>query len=92
MKKLICLLFVMLSVHGVSCQDLKPEYQKFIKSFTDNVKNDKKEAVAGMIKYPLNRENPIPSIKNKAEFVKRYDQIFDLTLKNKIIKSNPAKD
>jgi hypothetical protein len=92
MRKLICILVVLFSVHNAVGQDLKPEYQKFIKSFIDNVKNGKKEAVAGIIKYPFGREYPIPSIKNKAEFVKRYDQIFDATLQNKIIKSNPAKD
>ncbi|MGO4773698.1 hypothetical protein ACEN2I_18755 [Flavobacterium sp. W22_SRS_FK3] len=73
-------------------QDLKPEYQKFIKTFISNVKNDKKEAVANMISYPFKREYPIPAIKNKAEFIKRYSEIFDISLKNEIIKSNPAKD
>jgi hypothetical protein len=93
MRKLIYITFILFSLHNNAfSQDLKPEYQKFIKSFIVNVKNGKKEAVAGMIKYPFGREYPIPTIKNKAEFVKRYDQIFDATLKNKIIKSNPAKD
>lgn len=76
----------------VSGQDLKPEYQKFIKIFIDNVKKDKKEAIAGMISYPFKREYPIRAIKNKADFVKRYSEIFDDKLKNEIIKSNPAKD
>ncbi|WP_394772974.1 hypothetical protein [Flavobacterium sp.] len=93
MRKLIYITFIFFSLHNNAfSQDLKPEYQKFIKSFIDNVKNGKREAVAGIIKYPLEREYPIPTIKNKAEFIKRYDQIFDATLKNKIIKSNPAKD
>ena len=73
-------------------QDLKPEYQKFIKSFIANVKSNNKEGVAAFISFPLKRETPIPAVKNKADFIKRYDQIFDATLKNKIIKSNPAKD
>lgn len=73
-------------------QDLKPEYQKFIKSFIANVKSNNKEGVAAFISFPLGRDYPIPNVKNKADFVKRYDQIFDATLKNEIIKSNPAKD
>ncbi len=76
----------------VSAQDLKPEYQKLIKSFIDNIKNDRKEAIADMISYPLTREYPIPDIKNKTEFVKRYSEIFDPGLKSEIIKSNPIKD
>ncbi|MWB93767.1 hypothetical protein GON26_05300 [Flavobacterium sp. GA093] len=92
MKKLICLAFMFFSIHSAIGQDLKPEYQKFIKSFIENVKLDKKEAIAEMISYPLKRENPIPSIQNKAEFVKRYNEIFDANLKNEIIISDPAKD
>lgn len=73
-------------------QDLKPEYQKFVKSFIANVKSNNKEGVAAFFSFPLKRDYPIPSVKNKADFIKRYDQIFDAKLKNEIIKSNPAKD
>ncbi|OXB02680.1 hypothetical protein [Flavobacterium pectinovorum] len=73
-------------------QDLKPQYQKFIKSFIANVKSNNKEGVAAFISFPLGRDYPIPNVKNKADFIKKYDQIFDVTLKNEIIKSNPAKD
>jgi hypothetical protein len=90
--KIICLFLTVLSINFVAGQDLKPEYQKFIKAFIGNVKNNKKEAVAAMISYPFKREYPIPTIKNKAEFVKRYNEIFDGKLKSEIIKSNPAKD
>jgi hypothetical protein len=89
-KIFLALLFF--SSHFIFSQDLKPEYQKFIKNFIDNIKNDNKEAVAAIISFPLGREYPIPVIKNKTDFLKRYDAIFDETLKNKIIKSNPAKD
>lgn len=92
MKKIIYSIFILLSVYHASGQDLKPEYQKFVRNFIDNVKNDRKEAVAEAIKYPLKRENPIPSIRNKAEFVKRYAEIFDTQLKTEISKSNAAKN
>lgn len=92
MRKLIYILIVVFCVNDISGQDLKPEYQKFIKSFIANVKSNNKEGVAAFISFPLARENPIPSVKNKADFIKRYDQIFDGALKNEIIKSNPAKD
>ena len=88
MKKLLYILFISVTIQNAIGQDLKPEYQKFVKSFIGNVKNDRKEAVAGAIKYPLKRENPIPSIKNKAELVKRYTEIFDAKLKAEISKSN----
>ncbi|MDQ6528615.1 hypothetical protein [Flavobacterium sp. LHD-85] len=73
-------------------QDLKPEYQKFISKFILEVKNGDKEAIAKRIKFPFKREYPIPSVKDKADFVKRYNQIFDKVLIEKITKSDPEKD
>ena len=90
--KIIFLFLTALSVNFAIGQELKKEYQKGIINFIDYIKNNKKEAVANIVKYPLNREYPIPAIKTKAEFVKRYNEVFDTTLKNKIINSNPAKD
>jgi len=78
--------------HFVNAQDLKPEYQKFISKFISEVKSGDKEAISKRIKFPLKRETPIPSVKNKADFIKRYNQIFDAVLIGKITKSNPAKD
>ncbi|MCC9017759.1 hypothetical protein [Flavobacterium lipolyticum] len=92
MKKLLYILFIGIAIQNTSGQDLKPEYQKFVKKFIDNVKNDRKEAVAEAIKYPLRRDNPIPSIKNKAELVKRYAEIFDTELKAEISQSDATKD
>ncbi|MDR6760599.1 hypothetical protein J2Y38_000797 [Flavobacterium sp. 2755] len=92
MKKLIYITLVIFSVTSMSGQELKKEYQKFIQTFINNVKGDKKEAIANMISYPLKRENPIPAIKNKTEFIKRYSEIFDADLKKEITSSKPDKD
>lgn len=92
MKKLIYIALVILSVTNVSSQELKKEYQNFIQTFIDNVKGDKKEVIANMISYPLKRDTPIPEIKNKTEFIKRYSEIFDSDLKKEITSSKPDKD
>lgn len=91
-RRCIYIVFLIFCSHTIFSQDLKPEYQKFVKSFIANVKSNNKAGVATFISFPLQREYPIPSVKNKADFIKRYDQIFDTALKNKIIKSNPTKD
>jgi hypothetical protein len=88
----IYLMFLIFCSQTIFSQDLKPEYQKFVKSFIANVKSNNKTGVAAFISFPLGRDYPIPAIKNKIDFIKKYDQIFDATLKNEIIKSNPAKD
>jgi len=92
MRKIIYIIFIALGIQNISGQDLKPAYQKFVKSFIANIKSNNKEGVAAFIRFPLGREYPIPAVKNKADFIKRYDQIFDATLKKKIINLNPAKD
>lgn len=92
MKKLIYIALLIFSVTNISGQELKKEYQKFIQVFIDNVKGDKKEEIAKIISYPLKRDTPIPSIKNKAEFIKRYSEIFDAALKKEITSSKADKD
>lgn len=92
MRKLLYFAFIIFSIQNSFGQDLKQEYQKFVKSFIANIKSNNKEGVATFISFPLGREYPIPAVKNKTDFIKRYDQIFDATLKKEIINSNPAKD
>ncbi|HEY1196111.1 hypothetical protein [Flavobacterium sp.] len=76
----------------LQAQDLKPEYQKFISKFIQEVKTGDKEAISKRIKFPFKRDYPIPSVKDNADFIKRYNQIFDKVLIEKITKSDPAKD
>lgn len=45
------------------------------------------EKIAEIINYPLEREYPIPSIKNKDEFKKRFSEVFDQILIEKIANS-----
>lgn len=44
--------------------------------------------IANKISYPLNRAYPIPAVKNKQEFIKRYHQIFDKSFTTKIASSS----
>lgn len=76
----------------IGAQDLKADYQKLIKTFIDNVKGDNKEAISDLIVYPLEREYPIPDIVDKTDFIKRYSELFDSTLKKEITSSNPEKN
>ncbi len=55
-------------------------------------KNKKYSEIAKKIKYPLKRLSPIPPIKGPTEFVNKFEGIFDSTLVNLIINSNPEKD
>ena len=63
-----------------------------VKEFIDNIKNNNRQAIAAHVIYPFGREYPLKRIKTEAEFVTRFDEVFDQNLKNIIIKSNPKKD
>lgn len=91
-KKNLFLILLLFYANFLSAQTVKPEYQKCIKSFIDNVKSDNREAVAEMVFYPLKREYPIPDVVDKADFINRYAEIFDSTLRNEITTSDPAKN
>ncbi|MCZ4320239.1 hypothetical protein O4H26_14695 [Aequorivita viscosa] len=45
------------------------------------------DEIAKTVKYPLNREYPVPNIKNENEFKRRFDEVFDETLINLIANS-----
>jgi len=73
-------------------QKLSHEYQKVVQDFIQFVKTDNNFKIANLVTYPFEREYPIPEIKNKDEFVKRYSEIFEDSLKQIIIKSDPVND
>lgn len=50
-------------------------------------KSNNVDKISDIISFPLDREYPIPSIKNKSEFKKRFSEVFDKILIDKIAKS-----
>ncbi len=92
MKRYITIFCVVIITNITFAQELKEEYITHIQTFIDAIKNDDTQILKTLIKYPLNREYPIPDIKDENDFVKRYDQIFDDVLKNIIINSKLDKD
>ena len=66
--------------------------EKVISSFIECIQSQNKEKLSRMISFPLNREYPIPQIKNKQDFFNRYTEIFDAGLIKMIVTSKPSKD
>lgn len=64
----------------------KENIQKIISAF----QNKDVDRIASLIEYPLRREYPIPGIKNKEEPKKRFAEVFDKTLTEKIANSRVA--
>jgi len=53
------------------------------------VKKRDKEGLSQIIRYPLEREYPVPPVKNAKELIARFDEIFDATMIEKISKFYP---
>jgi len=65
---------------------------KVVFDFISCIKNQNRELLSDKIAYPLRREYPLPPVKNREEFLKRYNEIFDDSLVNIIITSMPEED
>ena len=92
MRKLSIIFILVLNFSFSFAQDLNKHYHKVISNFIDCIKAQNKEKLSSLISYPLKREYPIPDIKNKQEFLKRYNEIFDDSLIKIIVKYKPPKD
>ena len=92
MNKLTITLILSFSFIFVFGQVKNKKYQKVITGFIECIQSQNKEKISRMITFPLNREYPIPPIKNKQDFFNRYHEIFDAGLIKLIVTSKPAKD
>lgn len=68
------------------------EQQQVVYDFIDCIKNQKKEQLIAKISFPFYREYPLPPIKNKEEFLIRYNEVFDDKLTKMIVDSKPSTD
>jgi len=92
MNKLIVTLLLSFNLFFVFGQRMNKKNEKVISSFIECIQSQNKEKLSRMISFPLNREYPIPQIKNKQDFFNRYTEIFDAGLIKMIVTSKPAKD
>ncbi|KAA1151523.1 hypothetical protein [Pseudoalteromonas fuliginea] len=67
---------------------LEQKYHEFVLPVIASFKTHDKPAIAAHIRYPLKRQYPLPDIKNEAEFINRFDEVFDEELVTIIGSSN----
>ena len=92
MRQILLLLFLTINLVRAFGQGMTKEQERLVKDFIDCVKNHNVEKLSTKVAYPFNRQYPIPSIKNKEDFLKRYDEVFDDKLTKLIVDSDPLKD
>lgn len=91
-KSFIAILLLTLPFLSAFSQVQNTDNQKVITDFINSVRQHNKEELSGKIIYPLKRTYPLPPIKNKQEFLNRYNEVFDDSLFNMIVTSKPDKD
>ena len=67
---------------------LEQKYHESVLPVIAAFKAHDKAAIAAHIRYPLKRQYPLPDIKNEAEFINRFDEVFDEELVAVIGSSN----
>ena len=92
MNKLTSLIIFVFIFNLSFAQELDKKYHNAVKTYINHVKYNNIDSLKTLVIYPLDREFPLPDIKNETEFKKRYNQIFDDTLKNNITESNLKTD
>jgi hypothetical protein len=100
MKKCFILLsvfyFWIFSVFGQENKDSDSAWNKqnlkIISEFINIIKDQKMEELCSWILFPFKRQYPLPDIKSKEEFLRRYHEVFDDSLINMITHSNPESD
>jgi len=88
--KLISIVILSLAGNSASALDSKnePLVKKVLQAFKGKNIND----IAKLVSYPLEREAPLPAIKNEKEFIQRFNDVFDQHLLSSIVNSNIKKD
>lgn len=86
------LLILAICLYASSANAIEQKHRNVVKSFIEAVKSSNRAQLANYISYPLGRDLPIPSIKNKQQFLERYYEVFDENLIKMIVDSDLEKD
>jgi len=78
--KFITSLFSVLLMSNLLVSDahaVEEKHYDIVIPIIEAFKNNDKELISTFVKYPLKRKKPLSPIENKAEFLSRYDELFD---------------
>jgi hypothetical protein len=88
MKFLSCTALYLALLFTSNTFALEQKYHESVLPVIAAFKTQDKTAIAAYIRYPLKRQYPLPDIKNEAEFINRFDEVFDDELVAAIGSSN----
>lgn len=99
--RLACLFVAAAALSSISCHEViksaradgaksiyAAEFQA-AKRFQKALKYNDRNAIAGMVAYPVERDYPLPPIRSAGEFLFRWNEIFDKANTNALLRSVP---
>ncbi|MHA4896498.1 hypothetical protein ACXZ1K_17230 [Pedobacter sp. PWIIR3] len=92
MKRLLSIFLFFFTTGLTFGQQLDVKYQKSVGDFIALVKSNQLQKLVTSVRFPLKREYPLPAVKNKVDFIKRYKELFDDQLIKMITKSDLKND
>ncbi len=94
MKKIILMITCFFAFNPVYANEVMQKKEKdianIVQPFKNAVKTDNPALIADYVSYPFERQNPLPDIENKEDFVQNYEYLFDDELKKAIVASSPT--
>jgi len=91
MRKLI-FTFIVTYLFISSATALEQKYVYLVEPVIKAFQNNDKKSLSNHIAYPLNRPKPLPPIKNKTDFIAKFDDVFDKKLIRLVSNSSIEKD
>lgn len=90
MRKLVCT-FLLIKAQFCFAQE-DTSYLEVVRHFVDCIKQDNRDAIADNVIYPLYRDYPLTVVADKNDFLMRFDEIFDPSLRKAIAHSKITED
>ena len=90
MKSTFILLSLLVAIGTIAMgqtSDLKKEQIETIQKLINTFKTKNKSKIANLIYYPLRREYPLKDVKDKNDFIQRFDDIFNKEFIDHVTKS-----
>lgn len=91
MRKLI-FAFIVTHLLVSNTNALEQKYVNAVEPIIKVFQNNDKKSLSNLIVYPLNRIKPLPPIKNKIDFIDRFEDVFDENIIQLVSNSSIEKD
>lgn len=88
-KFLVILLGCAVAFSAVAEENTETQKNIVVAKFIEAVKSGVPSKIAKFVEYPLERPHHIPDIQNEADFIKRFEMVFDKDMLEGIAKTKP---